>query len=416
MDNKFDVIIVGAGPAGCAAAIKLAKSGLQVGVVDRAKFPRDKICGDALSIDVVNQLSMLSAELGQDFQQMAEKTPAYGVKIFAPNRKAVDIPFYNKGQKGCGYISTRIDFDYFLFKEVKKYETITILENHTVKNISRVNEEVLVSCDCGDQVSRESNGIQLSASMVIGADGAHSVVSKYLSEIKVELNHYSAGLRVYYENVAEFHDENFIELHFFKGILPGYLWVFPLPGNRANVGIGMLSSAVKKKKVNLRTALTTMLKEDPELSRRFVNARALETIKGFGLPLGSKKRKISGDRFLLTGDAAGLIDPFSGEGIANAIRSGRVAADHILENFKANNFSAEFNQAYDKEIYRRMWKEFRISRSLQKLCAYPWLFNFVVNKAAQSKYLKHLLTDALAEVDVKKILTKPGFYLRLLFK
>lgn len=415
--KKYDVIIVGAGPAGCAAAIKLASADLRIAIIDKAKFPRDKICGDALSIDVVNQLPMLSARLAQIFKTFSKKTPSYGVKIFAPNRRSVDIPFYNKGKKGCGYISTRVDFDNLLFEEVARYKSITILETHKVEEI--VNNGVIVSVTCSSKSKlneEESSSIYLEAPLIVGADGAHSVVSKHLSDIKVELDHYSAGLRVYYENVADFHGENFIELHFFKGILPGYLWVFPLPDNKANVGIGMLSSAVSKKKVNLKKELNKAISEDPGLRKRFANANALETVKGFGLPLGSKKRVISGDRFLLTGDAAGLIDPFSGEGIANAIRSGRVAADHILKCFETNSFSAEFNKAYDREIYSRMWKEFRISRSLQRLCAYPRLFNFVVNKAAQSKYLTKLLTDALAEVDVKQVLTKPGFYLRLLFK
>ncbi|MEM7110743.1 MAG: geranylgeranyl reductase, partial [Bacteroidota bacterium] len=80
------------------------------------------------------------------------------------------------------------------------------------------------------------------------------------------------------------------------------------------------------------------------------------------------------------------------------------------------DFSASFNTSYDNEIYSRMWKEFKISRSLQNLCTYSWLFNFLVGKAAQSAYLKKLLTDALAEVNVKKVLTRPGFYIRLLFR
>jgi menaquinone-9 beta-reductase len=132
--------------------------------------------------------------------------------------------------------------------------------------------------------------------------------------------------------------------------------------------------------------------------------------------LGSKLRNISGERFLLTGDAASLIDPFSGEGIGNAIRSGRVAAEHILTCFDQQNFSAEYNLAYDKEIYRRMWKELKVSHSLQKLCRYPWLFNFVVKKGNQSKYLKQFLVEALANVEIKRLLTRPAFYYRMLFK
>ena len=403
---ECDIAIIGAGPAGCSAAIKLAASGLNIVIVDKARFPRDKICGDALSVDVVNQLAMLSKELSCEFKNMAEKTASHGVTIYSPNGKSVSIPFLNNGKAKCGYIVMRQNFDYLLFKEVKKYPNVQIIEN---KAISEINLE-------GDKVIIQGDDLLLKSKLVIGADGAYSIVNKHLGKIRVDKKHYSAGLRIYYENLRQFHPNNYIELYFFKDILPGYLWVFPLSNNRANVGIGMLSASISAKRIHLRAKLEELLATHPALKDRFSNARALETIRGFGLPLGSKKRPISGERFLLTGDAAGLIDPFSGEGIANAIRSGRVAAEHATKCFITQDFSASFNASYDQEIYSRMWKEFKISRSLQNLCTYSWLFNFLVGKAAQSAYLKKLLTDALAEVNVKKVLTRPCFYIRLLFR
>lgn len=405
--QTFDVVIVGAGPAGSACAIKLSESGLRVALLDKASFPRDKTCGDALSVDVINQLVMLSENLAEDFKKMEDKIASYGVKIFSPDHNHIDIPFIYKGKKSHGYISTRLSFDNLLFTHAKKSSGVTVFENCSVTNVQVSAENTIVTTSIGT----------FEAAMVLGADGAHSVVSKHLGDIKVEKNHYSAGLRVYYENVASFHDENFIELHFFKDILPGYLWIFPLADNKANIGIGMLSSTVSKKKVNLKDTLTTLLKTHPHLVERFKDARPLETIKGYGLPLGSKKRNISGERFLLLGDAAALIDPFSGEGIANAIRSGRVAADHLVNCFAKKDFSAAFNKGYDKEIYRRMWNEFKISRTLQRVVQYPRLFNFVIKKARQSKYLQQFLIEALAEVEKKKkILLKPAFYFRMFFK
>ena len=405
--QKFDVIIVGAGPAGSASAIKMAGSGLNIALLDKADFPRDKTCGDALSVDVINQLAMLSETLRDEFMSSINKMPSYGVKIFSPNHRHVDIPFIYQNEKSCGYISPRMNFDNLLFQHAKKYSNIHVFENCTVTNVIKKDNKVELETSLG----------KYEANIVIGADGAHSVVNKFLGNVKVEKQHYSAGLRVYYEGVTSFHEENYIELHFFKDILPGYLWVFPLADNKANVGIGMLSSTVSKKKVNLKETLQTLLKTHPHLADRFKNAKPLETVKGYGLPLGSKKRNISGEGFLLTGDAAALIDPFSGEGIANAIRSGRVAAEHVIKCCEEQNFSAVFNKAYDKEIYHRMWKEFKISRTLQTLISYPLLFNFVINRANNSKYLQKFLVEALASVEKKKkLLTKPGFYYRMLFK
>ena len=255
----------------------------------------------------------------------------------------------------------------------------------------------------------------LKRKIALGADGAHSILNKRLTENKVDKDHYCAGLRQYYANVKGFHPLNYIELHFYKELLPGYFWVFPLPNDHANVGLGMLSKDVSQKKINLKEKLTELLKNHPNLKERFKDAKALENIQGYGLPLGSKKRNISGERFLLLGDAAGLIDPFTGEGIANAIRSGRVAASHVLKAFEQARFDADFNKQYDKEIYYKMWTEFRFGHSMQKLFRHPRIINFVVKKANKNKSVQFMLSAMLNNFDMKKELVKPSFYFKLFF-
>jgi geranylgeranyl reductase family protein len=404
-EKRFDVLIVGAGPAGTAAAIELGRSGLAVAVLEKAKFPRDKTCGDALSVDVINQLSLLAPELATSFQRFESKTPSFGVSIYSPGHHRIDIPFIYKGVKSAGYICKRLDFDNLLLEYLKKFPSVQVFENCKVEIVEAQYEKIAVQTSLGI----------FSGKMLIGADGARSIVAKKLALHKTDKEHNSAGLRIYYEGITSFHPENFIELYFFREILPGYLWIFPLPGNKANVGIGMLSSVISKKNIDLKNVLKRLLTTDPRFKERFKNAQPLETVKGYNLPLGSKKRNLSGDHFLLTGDAASLIDPFSGEGIANAIRSGRVAAAHTLKCFQHFNFSKAFNAQYDQEIYRRMWKELKLSRTLQQLCRYPFLFNFIVKKATQNKEVHQLLIDALAFTDKKKKLLQPGFYYRLLF-
>jgi len=406
LKKEFDVIIVGGGPSGASCAISFAESGLQVALVDKASFPRDKTCGDALSIDVINQVSWMSASLAEKFKEYQNKIASYGVKIFSADHSSIDIPLIYKGAKGCGYVFPRLDFDNLLFQHAKEYNNIHVFENSEVKKIEQTKDAVIVT----------TKDIQIEAPIIVGADGAHSIVSKQLSDIEVDKEHYCAGLRIYYEGITGFNNDNMIELHFFKDVVPGYLWLFPLADNKANVGIGMLSSAVAKKRVNLKETLQRLITNHPDIKERFKNAKALETVKGYGLPLGSKKRNISGERFLLTGDAASLIDPLTGEGIANAIRSGRIAATHVMACFKTNDFSAAFNKSYDKEIYDKMWKEFKISKLLQKLSTYPRLCNQIVRKANTVKYIQGLLIEALASVDKRKsILSNPKFYLKLFF-
>jgi 2-polyprenyl-6-methoxyphenol hydroxylase-like FAD-dependent oxidoreductase len=167
-DKEFDVIIVGAGPAGTTSAIKLAKSGLNVALLDKAIFPRDKICGDALSVDVINQLAMVSDTLAEQFRILENKIPSYGVKIFSPDHNHIDIPFIHKDIKSCGYISPRIDFDNLLFQHVKQYSNIHIYENCTVTNPDITN----------DKASLQTNLGIFTGKIIIGADGAHSIVAK----------------------------------------------------------------------------------------------------------------------------------------------------------------------------------------------------------------------------------------------
>jgi len=405
--QDFDVIIVGGGPAGSACAIKLGNSALRVAIIDKAGFPRDKICGDGLSIDVINQLPMLSPALAEAFGSFEHKNQSNGIRLFSPDTNFIDIPFYYKHQKSHGFVSQRYNFDNLLFQHAKTYSNVTTFEECQLAQVSYENDAVLLKTSEGNMTCK----------MVIGADGAHSAVAKCLGDSKVDKSHFCAGLRMYYDGVPAFDEHNYIELYFYKDILPGYLWIFPLADNKANVGIGVLSSVAAKKKINLKERLQHYINTHPKLKERFKNAKPMETVKGFGLPLGSKKRNISGDRFLLLGDAAGLIDPFSGEGIGNAIRSGRIAAEHLAASFQQNNFTAAFNKSYDKEIYQRMWKEFRISRTLQQVICIPWAFNFVIRQANRSKYLHKFLIDALADIEKKRtVLRNPGFYLRMLFK
>jgi geranylgeranyl reductase family protein len=400
-----DILIVGAGPSGAACALRLSKSGYKVVVLEKEVFPRDKTCGDALSPDVMNQLPMLSEELLADFHANIPKIPSHGVKIIAPDSNYLDLPSIYKGKKVHGFTCKRIDFDNLMFKHMSLSSNIDIIQDCKVNSVVRENGGVTVDT---------SKGI-FKSKMVVGADGAKSVVVRNLAPVKLERKHYCVGLRIYYEGVTDFHPENYIELYLFNEILPGYLWVFQLPDNKANVGIGILASKLVKKKINLKETLTKLIETHPMLKERFKNATPLESIKGHGLPLGSRKHSISGERYLLTGDAAGLIDPLSGEGVGNALRSGRVAAEHIMQCIEKNDYSAAFNKKYDKEIYRRMWKEFKRSRSLQSLSNHSFLLNKIIQKAKRNIYFLEYIINAMSDIEYKNLLFNPVFYYRLMF-
>jgi flavin-dependent dehydrogenase len=183
----------------------------------------------------------------------------------------------------------------------------------------------------------------------------------------------------------------------------------------ANVGAGILSETASKKKVNLKADMLRAIENNPKIKERFAGAKLHGKIEGWGLPLGSKKRSISGNNFLLTGDAGGLIDPFTGEGIGNALYSGMLAAKHIEQCIKENKFDATFNKAYDQSFYSRQWDELKLSHTLQKVCKYPWLFNFMVNKANKNKTLRETISCMFEDLDMRAKLRNPLFYFKLLF-
>lgn len=409
--QHHEICILGAGPGGATAALHLANKGIPCVLIDKAFFPRDKVCGDALSGKVVNELKRISPELPGMLSQQEEQLPSWGIHFISPAGHKLSVPFkynYNPGHDTpSGYISKRIDFDNFLIEQVRHRPEITLLEGMDMAKVERNGQ--------GYTLTDKSGKYQFSTRLLIVANGAHSAFTRQEAGIKQEAEHYCAGLRAYYKNVAGLDKDNFIELHFLKDFLPGYFWIFPLPGGYANVGVGMLSETVSQKRVNLKKEMLRMIETHPEFRERFANAELMSDIKGYGLPLGSKKRVISGDNYMLVGDAASLIDPFTGEGISNAMISGRWAATQAELCLQQQNFSADFMLGYDKAVYNRLWKELKLSRHMQRLLNYPWLFNQVASKASKNKTLAETISCMFTDLDLRERLKQPSFYLKLLF-
>jgi geranylgeranyl reductase family protein len=409
---KTDICILGAGPAGATAALHLANKGIPSLLIDKATFPRDKICGDALSGKVVNELRRISPELPALLGQQQEQLPSWGIHFISPGGHKLSVPFkynYNTGQDiPAGYIAKRIHFDNFLVEQVRQRQEIQFLEQVDVAKYERLQEG-------GYILSGKQGEPLVQAKLVLVANGAQSGFTRHIARLEQEPEHYCAGLRAYYKGVTGMDGDNFIELHFFKDFLPGYFWIFPLPNGEANVGVGMLSSAVSRKKVNLKKEMLRMIATHPELQRRFAKAELVDDIRGFGLPLGSRKRPISGDNYMLLGDAGALIDPFTGEGISNAMISGRWAAEQAEKCLQQQNFSAPYMQGYDKAVYNRLWKELKLSRQMQKLLHYPWLFDKVASKASKNKALAETISCMFNDLDLRERLKQPSFYAKLLF-
>jgi menaquinone-9 beta-reductase len=351
----------------------------------------------------------LFPEWAEELKSEAHFLGSHGVMFVAPNGKELAVPFRKATLPNDppGFIAKRKDFDDWLFQKARQSEHVRVFTNTRLENFEVKNGFWEVS---GKGENR------FKSRLLLVADGAQSrFVRNHLRAIPEE-HHFCAGLRAYYKGIKNLNEQGYIELHFLKDVLPGYFWIFPLPNGSANVGLGIRSDVVRKRRLNLKDELHKIITTDPRIAPRFKDASADGPVLGYSLPLGSKKRSLSGEGYMLLGDAGSLIDPFTGEGIGNAMISGMKAAEVIAANYQQKNFSAEALQSYDQSVYKRLWPELSLSYKMQQLVNYPWLFNMVVNKAVRSATLRETIICMFEDIDLRSRLKDPRFYLKILFE
>ncbi len=375
----YDLIICGAGPAGTSAAMALENSGLKIALLDKHDFPRDKICGDFVAAKGIRELLKIKPELKPLIENYPRKATNKSTQLFVGNLDPLHLDWVL-----TSYTIKRQEFDNLLLEEVLKAGKVDFYPNNGAKKIIYTNTGVELET---------AEGERFMAKMIIGADGAHSQVSKSLAGYKVDRDHYGGSVRAYYTGVENI-TESINEVYVHRNVVPGYFWLFPVSPTEANVGLGMHSTHITKNKVNLKELFHEFIETSPVLKSKLGNAQMNGKLEGFGLPFYSKKYTVSGDGFLLVGDAASLIDPTNGEGIMPAIISGNMAAQHIVKCFEQNRFDAEFNLAYANELHGKYWKEMKMK---------AWLVKHFADK---SKLLNALAYVCVKSPFIKKRLQK----------
>jgi geranylgeranyl reductase family protein len=405
------VCIVGAGPGGVATALKLSYMDIPCVLIDKATFPRDKVCGDAISGKVTTLLNRLDPDILQRFAAQPTHTDVWGITFVVPNGRALNIPFqpnYVRDQKNApGYICKRMDFDNFLIEEVKRRDNIEFYEGVEVDQYTQ--------SDDGWTIESADGSLKVKGEILVVANGAHSAFTRKIAGIEKDNAHYAGAVRAYFKGVKDLKKDNFIELHFLKELTPGYFWVFPLPDGNANVGLGMRSDFINKRSVNLKKSFFEIVNSHPEFSKRFENAEMIGKLEGYGLPLGSKSRHISGDRFMLVGDAGHLVDPLTGEGIGHAFYSGFIAAEQARDCFAKNDYSEAFMKEYDIRVARVLGSEMKLSYRLQTLMRIVPVVNFLGTIVAGNQKFLDILSKMYNDFDLRGQLVKPFFWIKMLF-
>ena len=198
----------------------LAGSGYRVALLDKAVFPRDKICGDAIGGRAKRVLHSIDPGLAHRLDHFPAQLVAKGWELFAPSGRSVQAFF-----KNTGYISARLDFDYFSLNELKGKVDIDIHENCKVKNVVSSPENIRLVTEKGE----------FRSSILLACDGANSVTARKILKRTVDPDNHSGAVRAYYKGVKSSHTPGMLEIHLIKGRLPGYFWIFPLQIGRAHV-------------------------------------------------------------------------------------------------------------------------------------------------------------------------------------
>jgi geranylgeranyl reductase family protein len=317
-----DVIVVGAGPGGSAAAHQLAQSGLDVLLLEKTSFPREKVCGDGLTPRAVKSL----VTLGIDTSEANGFIRNHGLRIIGGGLR-LELPWPDLATyPPYGLVRPRLDFDELLARQAQKAGArLQESTNVTGPVLDAAGRVVGVTAKVGP----ERTEVTYRAPLVIAADGTSARLALALGLAKRDDRPMGVAVRRYFTSPRHDDDmlESWLELRAANGdLLPGYGWVFGVGDGTSNVGLGILNTTTAWQDTNYKELLASWTGGMPE-EWQFDEEHATGPVRGGALPMGFNRTPHYTRGVLLVGDAAGAVNPFNGEGIAYAMESGLLAAE-----------------------------------------------------------------------------------------
>lgn len=390
METRVDVLVVGAGPAGSAAAITAATHGLDVLVVDKATFPRDKTCGDGLT---TGALRLLEA-LGLPLAALPSSTSVRETVLVGPDGRVVRLPLPTTGE--FAGVVPRVELDAALAEHAQRCGA-EVRDGNGITGLTRDGEGLIAEL---------ADGRTVAAGWLIAADGHYSGVRHLLEPDRpADLGAWST-FRQYYRGV----DDPRLWVLFEADLLPGYAWVFPLPDGRANVGFAMHRPAshggrlVKQKWQSLlmRPSLRDLLgpRAEPEGPHR-----------AWPIPSRLDVDALTRERVLFAGDAAGVVDPMTGEGIGQALETGTLAAGAVLTGGAPDDVARRYRTA----VQRRLGRDLRFARTLQHVLARPATARAAIRLVDTNDWTRRNFARWMFEDYPRAALLTPGRWRRGLF-
>jgi menaquinone-9 beta-reductase len=338
--DTADVIVVGAGPAGSCAAYYLATAGLDVLLLEKTSFPREKVCGDGLTPRAVRALTAMGMPVTEQDGWLLNK----GLRIIGGGGR-IELAWPDLSVfPGYGAVRTRTDFDQMLARHAQKAGA-RLMENVNVTGAITDDKTGLVtgvtarasargSTEGAGQGDGAQEGAQRAyrARLVVAADGNSSRLSVSMGLHKRDDRPLGVAVRTYYTSPRHEDDylEAWLDLWDGKQLLPGYGWIFGMGDGTSNVGLGLLNTSEAFGHIDYRVLLKRWLAAMPA-EWGFTEENRTQPIRGAALPMGFNRTPHYTRRLLLAGDAGGMVNPFNGEGIAYAMESGEIAARSIVQ-------------------------------------------------------------------------------------
>jgi len=362
----FDVAIIGAGPAGATAAFHLARRGRRVALLEKLVFPRDKACGDGLTRGSVRLL----AEMGL-VEELSKHRTVQGARVVTGSLRHRDRLYsgHGVGFPDYGVVIPRRVLDHMVSKKAVQAGAL-LMEGTAATSLLSTNGRVQ-----GVTVIRDGVDQKIPATFVVVADGGNSPFAKALGH---RMDRWSAGFAVrgYFTKVGQLPDLLNVHVPLVDPVghrvLAGYGWVFPLADSRANIGVGYFPVQDEDFHVNLRQVFDQFARDLRRHDRRFANMTQENRLQGAPLRFEMTLHGHFDTGILTVGDAAGLVDPFTGEGIYSAMESGKLAAQ-VLDSALGgpNPLHADLGE-YGRLLERRFHERAQIGKRLLKTYGFLW--------------------------------------------
>lgn len=394
-----DVIVVGAGPGGAATAHYLAQQGIDVLVLEKAVFPRDKVCGDGLTPRAVSELIRMGIPIDPSWHKnWGLRTYGGGHCIEVPWPDLATMPNY-------GLAMARTKFDEMLIR-------------HAQKSGARLEEGITVTAPILDERSgriigvearpsdpaRKGEKLTYHARLVVDAGGVSARLAVKMGREKDMKRPLGVACRTYFESPRSFDPMMESHLELWEGepgksaLMPGYGWIFPLGDGTVNVGLGSLSSTAKPTGVDYKKLFATWMKNVPE-EWGFTEENQRGLVRSAALPMAFNRKPHYADGLLLVGDAGGMVSPFNGEGIAYAMQSGRLAASYIsqaLDRTTTDGVDKVLSQ-YSMDLTDELGGYYTLGRIFATLIEHPEVMHVCVKYGLPRPKLMKLVMKLLSD-------------------